>query len=127
MPGLTTDSSNALVPLSPGAHVRVVYPVRHGLKPPISRISISWSRGNSLRVSVFREPPTESDDSDGEAGGKVVHVKLGVGDGEVDDSQWRRIAYGSVSPFALLQSRRNSVLALSKMSMSSSPYHSDWY
>ena len=56
-----------------------------------------------------------------------MQVKLGVGDGEVDDAQWRRIAYGSVSPFALLQSRRNSVLALSKMSMSSSPYHSNWY
>lgn len=78
-------------------------------------------------MSVFRETPTESDDSDGEAGGKVLQVKLGVADGEVDDAQWRRIVYGSVSPFALLQSRRNSVLALSKMSMSSSPYHADWY
>lgn len=78
-------------------------------------------------MSVFRELPAESSDSDGEAGGKVVQVKLGVADGEVDDAQWRRIAYGSVSPFALLQSRRNSVLALSKMSMSSSPYHPDWW
>ncbi|RVX17606.1 Nuclear pore complex protein NUP85 [Vitis vinifera] len=96
MPGLTADSGNALVPLSPEAHVSVVYPLHHGLKPPISRLSISWSRGNALH-------------------------------GEVDDAQWRRIAYGSVSPFALLQSRRNSVLALSKMSMSSSPYHPDWW
>lgn len=78
-------------------------------------------------MSVFRELPAESGDLDGEAGGKVVQVKLGVADGEVDDAQWRRIAYGSVSPFALLQSRRNSVLALSKMSMNSSPYHPDWY
>lgn len=127
MPGLATDSSNAIVPLAPEAHAAVVYPLHHGLKPRISRLSVSWSRGNSLRVTVFREPPTDPGGSDEEAGGKVVEVKFGVAHKDVDDAQWRRIAYGSVSPFALLQSRRNSIMELSKMSMSSSPYHSDWY
>lgn len=56
----------------------------------------------------------------------MVEVKLGSGDGEIDDAQWRRIAYGSVSPFALLQSRRNGMLAMSKMSAIFSPYEAEW-
>ncbi|KAJ7965937.1 Nuclear pore complex protein Nup85 [Quillaja saponaria] len=106
----------------------VVYPIHHGLKPPVARLAISWSRGNSLRVSVFRPPSgNDSGESDGEVGGKVVEVKLNDGDPEISDGQWRRIAYGSVSPFALLQSRRSSVSSLSKMSMSPSPYDVDWW
>lgn len=56
----------------------------------------------------------------------MVEVKLGNGDGEIDDAQWRRIAYGSVSPFALLQSRKNGMLAMSKMSAIFSPYEAEW-
>lgn len=120
MPGLTSDSGEtSLVPFS--AELPVVYPLHQGLKPPIARLSISWSRGNSLRVSGFR-----SESGDDEVGGKVVEVKLGSGDGEIDDAQWRRIAYGSVSPFALLQSRRNGMLAMSKMSAIFSPYEAEW-
>ncbi|GFS35424.1 hypothetical protein Acr_00g0039810 [Actinidia rufa] len=78
--------------------------------------------GNSLRVSVFRKPS-----DDGEAGGKVVEVKLGDGDGKIGDAQWRRIAYCSVTPFALLQSRKNSMLAMSRVSASSSPYGAEWW
>ena len=122
MPDLVSDSGqSSVVPLSPDSQTPVVCPLHHGLKPPISRLSLSWSRGNSLRVSVFRKPA-----EDGEAGGKVVEVKLGDGDGEIGDAQWRRIAYGSVSPFALLQSRKNSMLSMSRVSASSSPYGAEW-
>ncbi|KAA8521842.1 hypothetical protein F0562_012536 [Nyssa sinensis] len=134
MPGLASDSSNSsLVPFSPEVQDLVVYPLHHGLKPPISRLSISWARGNSLRVSVLCQPQPDGNtvarggESESEVGGKVVEVKLGGGDGEIDDAQWRRIAYGSVSPFAHLQSRRHSMLALSKVSVASSPYNVEWW
>ncbi|KAG5540709.1 hypothetical protein RHGRI_020817 [Rhododendron griersonianum] len=123
MPGLTSDpGETSLVPFSSEVGP-VVYPLRHGLKPPIAaRFSISWSRGNSLRVSGF-----QSEADDGEVvRGKVVEVKLGSGDSEIDHAQWRRIAYGSVSPFALLQSHKNSMAAVSKMSAVSSPYDAEW-
>ncbi|OAY26794.1 nuclear pore complex protein NUP85 isoform X2 [Manihot esculenta] len=136
MPGVASESGGggasdsiggALVPFLPDSQVAVVYPLRHGLKPPISRVSVSWALGNTLRVSVFRPPAVESDHDD-DVGGKVLEVKLGGnGDGELSDAQWRRIAYGSVSPFALLQSRRNSALSLSKMQLSPSPYHLEWW
>lgn len=113
------DGALVPVPFENGVSV-AVYPLHHGLKPPIARLAISWSRGNSLRVSVFR-PPSED-----QVGGKVVEVKLGNGDQEITDAQWRRIEYGSVSPFAMLQSRRSSFSSLSKVSKSPSPYHLDW-
>ncbi|OMP04959.1 Nucleoporin Nup85-like protein [Corchorus capsularis] len=125
MPGVSSDTSGgALAPFSPESQGAAVYPLHHGLKSPISRLSISWSRGNSLRVSVFAAPSDHSVNE--EAGGKVVEVKLGSGDGEISDSHWRRIAYDSVSPFALLQSRKNAASSFSKMSMNSSPYDVDW-
>ncbi|KAL3498497.1 hypothetical protein ACH5RR_041229 [Cinchona calisaya] len=118
MPGMTSDSgdqNNSLIPHSPNAQP-ITYPLHHGLKPPISRLSLSWARGNTLRVTVLRLPQPSSG-GDEEAGGRVVEVKLSNnGDGELDDAQWRRIAYGSVTPFALLQSRKNSVSTLSKIS-----------
>ncbi|XP_024025273.1 nuclear pore complex protein NUP85 [Morus notabilis] len=122
--GVSDSSSNgSIVPFSPEApNHSAVYALRHGLKPPIARLSISWSRGNTLRVSVLRQPS-----DDGEAGGRVVEVNLSNGDAEISDAQWRRIAYGSVTPFALLQSRRSSVSSLSKMSISPSHYHVDWW
>lgn len=123
--GTGEDNGAALVPYSNEAKKPVVYTLRHGLRPPISRLAISWSRGNTLRVSVFRKP-SPSEDSGDECGGKVVELRLGNEGGEISDAQWRRIAYGSVSPFALLQSRRNSVSSLSKMSFNSSPYHVEW-
>ncbi|KAI8001213.1 Nuclear pore complex protein NUP85 [Camellia lanceoleosa] len=45
---------------------------------------------NSFRISVFRKP--QSDANDSEIGGKVVDVKLGNRDSEIDDTQWRMIA-----------------------------------
>ncbi|CAK8570239.1 unnamed protein product [Lathyrus sativus] len=117
-----STSNGALVPFSDESNDSLaVYTLQHGLSRPISRVSISWSRGNSLRVSLFAEPSGSPDAGDG---AKVVEVKLGGGDPEIDDADWRRIAYGSVAPFALLQSRRSSISALSK---SPSSYHSDWW
>ncbi|OVA20255.1 Nucleoporin Nup85-like [Macleaya cordata] len=129
MPGRVSDSGDSLVPFSPEVRDPIVYHLQHGLKPPISRLSISWSRGNCLRVSFFRPSSSESDteNSNKEIGGKVVEVKLSSGDEEIDDAQKRKIAYGSVSPFALLQNRKNSILALSKMSMNSASYHVEWW
>ncbi|KAE8658093.1 Nuclear pore complex protein NUP85 [Hibiscus syriacus] len=127
MPGASSDyGGGALVPISPESQVAAVYPLHHGLKYPISRLSISWSRGNALRVSVFASPPSGDSVQDDE-GGKVVEVKLGGGDCEISDAHWRRIAYDSISPFALLQSRKNAVSSMSKMSMNSSPYDADWW
>ncbi|KAH9761237.1 nuclear pore complex protein NUP85 [Citrus sinensis] len=118
------NQGGAIVPYSEEAKKPVVYPLRHGLKPPISRLGISWSRGNSLRVTVFRQP---SEDSENEVGGKAVEVRLDGRDGEISDAQWRRIAYGSVSPFALLQSRKNSFASLSKISSTTSPFDAEWW
>ncbi|KAL1353092.1 hypothetical protein HN51_017021 [Arachis hypogaea] len=121
-----TVGNGALVPFSEDTKDSLaVYPLHHGLAPPISRIAISWARGNSLRVSLFVTPSSEpSQTPQDQSGGKVLEVKLGVGDPEISDSRWRQIAYGSVAPFALLQSRRS---ALSEMIKSSSPYQMDWW
>ncbi|KAH8482594.1 hypothetical protein H0E87_029878 [Populus deltoides] len=132
MPDVAADSAASasggeLVPFVPDTEIAVVYPLHHGLKPPISRVSISWGRGNNLRVSLLRNPPSNSD-SDGEIGGKVVEVNLDSGAADVrEPAQWRRIAYGSVTPFALLQSRKNSASILSKLQSSPSPFHLDWW
>lgn len=123
--GASDSADLSLVPISPELRQPAVFPLRHGLKPPIVRLALSWARGNALRVSVLR-PPSEQDSDDGEAGGKVVELRLSNGEAEISDSLWRRIAYGSLSPFALLQSRRSSLSSLSKMSMSPSPYHIEW-
>ncbi|CAL1373436.1 unnamed protein product [Linum trigynum] len=125
--GVPDSVNGTLVPYSSDSHVSAIYPLRHGLNPPISRVSVSWGRGNSLRVSVFRQPDSDPK-SDGEVGGRVVEVTLGKSrDGEISDAQWRKIAYGSVSPFALLQSRKNSTASLSRMQLSPSPYHLEWW
>ncbi|XP_019184919.1 PREDICTED: nuclear pore complex protein NUP85 [Ipomoea nil] len=130
MPGMATDSSDlAMVPVPPESeNPVVVYPLRHGLKPPIHRASISWARGNTLRVTLLRKPaPDDAGGGDSEAGGKVVELNLSnTGGEEIDAVRWRKIAYGSVTPFALLQSRKNSMAALSKMSLDSPPYNAEW-
>ncbi|KAF5195893.1 Nuclear pore complex protein nup85 [Thalictrum thalictroides] len=133
MPGILSENNNALVPFSPEVRDPIVYHLHQTPKPPISRLSISWSRGNCLLVSFFRTktPSSESEanseeNSDEEIGGKVVEVKLSSENGEVDDVQRRKIAYGSVSPFALLQSRKISAAALPNMLMGSSN-RIDWW
>lgn len=125
MPGFVSNSdsqtSNAVVPYQNGDQTPVIYPIQHGLNAPVHRLAISWGVGNNLRVTVFGKP-----DSGDEIGGRVVEVKLSADDPEiVSDAERRRIAYGSVSPYAHLQSRRNSVSLLSKISPS--PYNIDWW
>ncbi|KAI3422793.1 Nuclear pore complex protein Nup85 [Psidium guajava] len=125
MPGATSDSGGgALVPLSSETKQSPVYPLRHSVGPPVSpRVSVCWARGSSLRVSIFQQKSPSG--GEGDSGGEVIEVKLNGGDGEISDARWRRIAYGSMSPFAMLQSRRNSVSTLSRISPS--PYHVDWW
>ncbi|XP_029125916.1 nuclear pore complex protein NUP85 isoform X2 [Cajanus cajan] len=106
-----TVGNGSLVPFTGDS--AAVYPLHHGLPLPISRLSISWSRGNTLRLSLFAG-----------AAAKVVEVKVNSEDSEIPDAHWRRIAYGSVAPFALLQSQRSSISSLLK---TPSPYHSDWW
>ncbi|XP_072959787.1 nuclear pore complex protein NUP85 [Typha angustifolia] len=132
MPGRPSDSGDSIVPFSPGVQDPVVYPIRHGVKPPIFRVYVSWSRGNLLHVTCLRPPPdpdtmggSGDEGSEEEIGGKVVEVKLGTDDGEISEAQRRRIAYGSVPPFALLQSRKNSLAALSRMPSSS--IRTEWW
>ncbi|KAL3844178.1 hypothetical protein ACJIZ3_001581 [Penstemon smallii] len=118
MPGVTSDSgelnSLSVVPHSSDAQSPIVYPLRnHGLSPPLTRLSISWARGNTLRVSLLQS-------EEHNVGGKVVEVKLTNTDGgEITDAQRRRIEYGSVAPFALLQSHKNS--------SNTSLYDKDWW
>ncbi|KAL9226836.1 hypothetical protein vseg_002603 [Gypsophila vaccaria] len=118
-----SDENFALIPLPhhQPPHQPPHYPLHHSLSSPISGVSINWSRGNTLRVSLFSSAASSAADDtdgggvDGGGGGAVVEVRLGgenVGVGE-DDARWRKIVYGSVSPFAVLQGRRNSMPALS--------------
>ncbi|XP_068656246.1 nuclear pore complex protein NUP85 [Aristolochia californica] len=123
MPAHMIDPADSIVPLSPQTTGQsVVYPVRHGLKPPVARLSISWCRGNLLTVTYFRQTSQESTVDD-DVGGKVVEVQLNAGDHDVTDAQTRRVAYSSLPAFAMLQNRRHSMLALSKMSS----YQEDWW
>ncbi|CAN4127898.1 unnamed protein product [Withania somnifera] len=127
MPRLTSESEDiAMVPVSreSGNQLGVIYPLRHGLKSPIHRLSISWACGNSLRVAVFLKPQSDMAEEESEAGGRVVEVKLS-GDEEVDAARWRRMAYSSVTPFALLQSRKHSLSSASRMSLDTPPYKAD--
>ncbi|OAY82140.1 Nuclear pore complex protein NUP85 [Ananas comosus] len=133
MPGRPSDSGDSLVPFSPEAVGPVAHRVHHGLRPPLFRVCVSWSRGNNLQVACIRPPPPDSETLDGtgaegpeeEIGGKVVEVKLGNGEGEVSEAERRRIAYGSVAPFALLQSQKNLFAASSRMPNSS--IRTEWW
>ncbi|KAL3645918.1 Nucleoporin nup85 [Castilleja foliolosa] len=124
MPGVMSDSgelnSLSIVPHSFDAQAPRDYPLRtHSFTPSSARLSISWARGNTLRVSLLQQ----SEDAaiqDEKPGGEVVEFRLTNADGgEINDAQWRRIAYGSVAPFALLQSRKNSIEAMH--------YDRDWW
>ncbi|CAN4076662.1 unnamed protein product [Withania somnifera] len=129
MPGVTSESDDlAMVPVSLESENQpaVMYPLRHGLKSPIHRLSISWACGNTLRVSVFQKPQSDTAKGDSEAGERVVEVKLSNSvDEEADAARWRRMAYSSVTPFALLQSRKNSLSAASRMSLDTPPYKTE--
>ncbi|GAB2223285.1 hypothetical protein Droror1_Dr00017425 [Drosera rotundifolia] len=101
------------------------HPIHHSLPPPISRLAVSWSRGNALRVSLFRTEEKRGEGGVGGGGGEggsVVELKLGdVGaeDDGIGEADWRRIEYGSATPFAVLQSRKNAVKAMEKIPIAS--------
>ncbi|XP_026664559.2 nuclear pore complex protein NUP85-like isoform X2 [Phoenix dactylifera] len=110
MTGLASDHGDSVATFSPDFLDPVVYPVHLGVNPPIFHVFVSWTRGNLLQVACLRPPAPDpagcGDDgvSDEEVVGKVVEVTLGAGDGEIGEAQRRRIAYGPVAAFALLQS-----------------------
>nr|XP_043613650.1 nuclear pore complex protein NUP85 [Erigeron canadensis] len=144
MPGLPTpptgDSSAAeIIPYSPNTDTTpTLYTLHHGFTTP-PRISISWSHGNSLRLSLFRSPENPNNDNNDnntdeeevEVGGKVVELKLtgeedyNKNNGEDSARWWRKIVYGSVSPFAHLQNKKNAMAALSDL-RHSVPYDGEW-
>ncbi|CAA0838378.1 Nuclear pore complex protein NUP85 [Striga hermonthica] len=73
-------------------------------------VALDYGELNSLSIDAG------SDDAPGD---EVAEVKLSDADGgEFSGAQWRRIAYGSVVPFALLQSRNSSI--------DSMQYKKDW-
>lgn len=55
----------------------------------------------------------------------MVEVNLDAGEEEISEAQRRRIAYGSVPAFAMLQSQRNSFAAMSRMSSPS--FRTEWW
>ncbi|XP_078429021.1 nuclear pore complex Nup85-like protein [Wolffia australiana] len=128
MPGRPSEPSDAVLPFSSQVDDPVEYTVRHGLKPPIFRVYVAWSRGNLLHVACLRERATpgagEDDGSrrgEDQPGGVVVEVQLqGETRGASTEAQQRRVAYGSVPAFALLQGRKNALIAASRMRFSSS-------
>nr|CAB3478272.1 unnamed protein product [Digitaria exilis] len=143
MPGMPTDGGGgggAIVPFrgepdqgtpSPPA----VRPIRHGVAPPIFRVYISWSSGNLLQVACLRPPNSEGRGRSEEVAGSVVEVNLSCGgsggaevEEEIDEAEMRRIEYGSVPAFALLQSRKNALADAAAMSrLSSVPDYADWW
>eukprot|EP00249_Psilotum_nudum_P015814 c25530_g1_i3 orf=409-2625(-) len=99
-----------------------VYRVQHGLTN-VSRILVSWSRGNCLRLSYLQQsPPCALPDSQAQmsvpllASGKVMEVRLGRSGVSVqsapglreqeEEAENRRLAFDSLPAFALLQSQR---------------------
>ncbi|KAK3165416.1 hypothetical protein QOZ80_1AG0032890 [Eleusine coracana subsp. coracana] len=140
MPGMPTDGGGAMVPFSgePGQASPAPPPVRHirhCVAPPISRVFISWSSGNLLQVACLRQPSSEGRGGVEEVGGRVVEVNLGAGgcggvevDEEIDAAEIRRIEYGSVPAFALLQSRKNALTEAAAMSHAPSlSEHAEWW
>lgn len=138
MPGMPTDGGGAIVPFrgEPGQGATSPPPVRlirHGVAPPIFRVYINWSSGNLLQVACLR-PPTSEGCGGVEVAGSVVEVNLGSGgngvaevEEEIDEAEMRRIEYGSVPAFALLQSRKHALADAAAMSrMSSVPDYAEW-
>ncbi|PWA78250.1 Nucleoporin Nup85-like protein [Artemisia annua] len=88
MPGLLTNSDNqssTIVPFSP--EPPTLYNLHHGLKPPLApRISISWSRGNSLRLSIFKSPDNHPQDENKKNAFMAVSESMGYSSSY--DAEW---------------------------------------
>lgn len=136
---MPTDGGGALVPFT-GEHGQgappppPVRPIRHGVAPPIFRIYVSWSSGNLLQVACLRSPNSEGGGGREEVVGSVMEVNLGDGgsggsevEDKMDEAEIRRIEYGSVPAFALLQSRKNALADAAAMShVPSITDHAEW-
>lgn len=113
-----------------------VRPIRHGVAPPLFRIYISWSSGNLLQVACLRPPNPEGGGGGAEeVAGSVLEVNLSSGgsgssefEEKIDEAEMRRIEYGSVPAFALLQSRKNALADAAAMPHAPSiPDHAEWW
>ncbi|WVZ68867.1 hypothetical protein U9M48_017749 [Paspalum notatum var. saurae] len=138
MPGMPTDGGGAIVPFrgEPGLGLPppTVRPIHHGVAPPMFRIYVSWSSGNLLQVACLRAPNSEGAGGAEEVAGSVVEVNLGGGgsggsesEEKIDEAEMRRIEYGSVPAFALLQSRKNALADAAALSRASVPDHAEWW
>ena len=127
MPGRPSDPGDSLVLPSSQVHDPVVYTLRHGIKPPLFRVYVSWSRGNLLHIACLRDRATSEKEQDGNSGhqeertgGVLLEIQIqGGANGLISEAQKRKIAYGSVPAFALLQSRKNSLMTASRLRFAS--------
>ncbi|KAJ3670975.1 hypothetical protein LUZ60_008401 [Juncus effusus] len=143
MPGMPSDSTSILpFSLESSAHQQPpIYPLQHRLSSPLSRIHVSWSRGNVLHVTCLRPPPPaeeqeeedESMDGDGveeeeEVGGMAVEVILGGAmlEGEIREEKKRRIAYESLKSFAFLNDKKMSLAKMEETDMNA-PSRTYWW
>ncbi|KAJ3704017.1 hypothetical protein LUZ61_007722 [Rhynchospora tenuis] len=133
MPGIPSDSTS-LIPfaLEGSSQPPPVYPLQHGLRAPIHRIHISWSRGNLLNVTCLRPPPEQEDEmarDDDEVGGKAVEVMLGgaILEGNIGEHKRRRIAYESVKSYAFLHDKKMSLAKMETGDNLSAPALTYWW
>ncbi|TVU35135.1 hypothetical protein EJB05_17006 [Eragrostis curvula] len=140
MPGMPTEAGGAIVPFSGEAGQGAPPPpsvrhIRHGVTPPIFRVFVSWSSGNLLQVACLRQPSPEDGGGAEEVSGSVVEVNLGGGgsgraevEEKIDEAEMRRIEYGSLPAFALLQSRKNALAEAAAMSrVPALPEQAEWW
>ncbi|KAJ4768473.1 Nuclear pore complex protein NUP85 [Rhynchospora pubera] len=133
MPGIPSDSSS-LIPfaLEGSSQPPPVYPLQHGLRAPIHRIHISWSRGNLLNVTCLRPPPDQQEEmarEDDGIGGKAIEVLLGgaILEGNIGEHKRRRIAYESVKSYAFLHDKKISLAKMETGDNLSAPALTYWW
>ncbi|KAJ1688052.1 hypothetical protein LUZ63_019442 [Rhynchospora breviuscula] len=133
MPGIPSDSTS-LIPfaLEGSSQPPPVYPLQHGLRAPIHRIHISWSRGNLLNVTCLRPPPDQEEEmarEDDEAGGKAIEILLGgaILEGNIGEHKRRRIAYESVKSYAFLHDKKISLAKMETGDNLSAPALTYWW
>lgn len=129
MPGLPdTSDDTAMLPSTQNQQTQdvAVYRLHHGLDSP-SNVSMSWGRGNKLRISYLQSSPGVPSSSIQDGAGKVVEIRIGssdTGSNSSQDSVKRRLAYESLPAYAMLQSRKQ-MLFQSGDARTSAP--SDWW
>ncbi|XP_078168177.1 nuclear pore complex Nup85-like protein [Carex rostrata] len=133
MPGIPSDSAS-LIPFSleGSSQPPPIYPLQHGLRSPLRRIHISWSRGNLLHVTCLGSSPDHDEEmvsEDDEIGGKAVEVTLGgaILEGNIGEDKRRRIAYESVKSFAFLHDKKISLAKMETGDNLSAPALTYWW